>query len=745
MLSPPPTGVIKNNAPMKDMTHAGNTCRLTDVTFKSFICPGGEVEISYSSAEESVVLTNNQSIINTCQTEDTVISDSMFMQSCSDHEEHPYYNPEIKEASLIESHTACLTEVPSTKLPSENLDDKCNSQNSRVFQNDCCGATDVTWKSFVCDGDEVEISDVTRIQDNTIPLPKPELGEFFQDDTLNYTNLSDCDQLYQAKHAHADHPYCSSENDAPVVTTLSQSPKCSEKPVDGLSEVTFKSFNCTGGEIEISDGTRLGDETVSLSANHAVTCIESCSYDVDASILAGDHDFPNGKDHLDHPYCNSENCVTTPNGNFSTSSETPPYSAEAVDEVEQIHLVVTKYKDFTFDSFNQAVDEVEKSTHLFEKTSPLSKDQAKLSFKDNAVPTHVTQENIQDDCEQPSCHVGNDDVVDTPPSSLTNAFKTSNNESVDCQVPDKSNHSICLEDSTEGKVQTCKTESVSCSQIVASAGIPTPVELPQHLENFSEVDFSSAPPESSEGKDSALGSTGNGPVHSNSEEKPCAENFTDVLKVLSECPSVASALQLGILSPVVRRASLSTQKDNRDPALDQFLGDDSALEVEKSLVAPLNLDPAGLWAEYLESPMPRPLFNSTTLGYKPQSGPTPEPDEDVFVKPRVMPQSKVEKPVLDIPVIQEGPLQQQLRQMAEFLMLASGKMGPTAVSDSAPLPANVVVPSQRATPVETHSVCVGTTAVQMVDHSLNTSGQFERKREFSVADSCTITDPLLWK
>lgn len=712
--------MIKNNAPVNDIRAAENTCGHGDVTFKSFICTGGEVEISDSSAcaEESIILPNDQVIKNACEIEDTVTSDSMIVQSCSDHVEHPYYNPEIKEVSLVDIDAACLHEIPSTTLAAGYLDDKCTSQDSGVFQNDCCGEMDVTWKSFICDGGEVEISDITRLQDNTIPLPKPQLGESLQDDNVNSTNFSDYDQLYQAEHA--DHPYCSSENGVPVITTLSESPNSSEKPVNALSDVTFKSFNCTGGEIEISDGSKLGDETVPLSVKHTATCSESCSYDVEPNILADDHDVPNGKDHLDHPYCNNENNSTTQSGNLSTAPETLPDSSETMDEIEQIRLVVPDsqtgiHEGVTFDSFNRAGGEVENSegTHLSGKTSPILEDKAVLSFDDSVVPAY------EDDCEQPNCHVRNDDdVVDTHPSSLTNtSFKTLSNESFNYQVQETSKHSMCPADSA-----------------LPSGGNPTPVEVPQDLEN---VDSSSAPPESSEGKDSALGSTGNGPALYNSEEKPCSENLTDVLKMLSECPSVASALQFGILSPVVRRASLSTQKANRDPTLDQFLGDDSALEVEKSFVAPVNLDPAGLWAEHLESPMPRPLFNSTAVGYKPQSGPVTEPDEDVGVKPCVMPQSKVEKPVLDIPVIQDGPLQQQLRQMAEFLMLASGKMGPTAVSASAP--------SARATPVETHSVCVGTTAVQMVDHSLNTSGQFERKRDFSVADSCTLTDPLLWK
>uniref|UniRef100_A0A087XSH2 Sperm associated antigen 5 n=1 Tax=Poecilia formosa TaxID=48698 RepID=A0A087XSH2_POEFO len=34
--------------------------------------------------------------------------------------------------------------------------------------------------------------------------------------------------------------------------------------------------------------------------------------------------------------------------------------------------------------------------------------------------------------------------------------------------------------------------------------------------------------------------------------------------------------------------------------------------------------------------------------------------------------------------------------------------------------------------------------LKMVDHSLNTSGIFVKKREFSVTDSCTATEPLIW-
>lgn len=723
--------MIQTNASTIDLTTTETACGLGDVTFKSFICPGGEVEITGSSvcAEESIILPKDQAMKNTHETEDTVISDSIIVQSCSEHMEHPYYNPEMKDASLVD--VACLT-TPA----SGDLHDKSDPQ-------------DVTWKSFLCDGGVVEISDVTRLQDETIPLPKGQLGEPLQDNSVNLTNLSDCGRLCEAEHA--DHLYCSGENGVRVITTFSEASSGSEKAANGQSDVTFKSFNCAGGEIEISDDTKLTDETVPLLADPTATCSESYNYGIDPSMLASE-DVQYGDSHLDHPYCNIENDPSTPSGNSPISQEVLPFSLDAVDEVQQISLVVPdsqtgRQEGITCGSFISARSEIEESdsTRLSQKTSPLSDDQAVICqpLDDNSEPASVTQ-------EQSNSYVENDEVVvDTDPpaigtSSLTDtSLKELDNKSVNSQMQETSKSDSTHPEDSALPSMLHRTESSHCSHLSASTETPTPVEV--HLEHVSQVHFSSRPHESSEVKDSALGSSGNGPVIYNSAEKLHAENLPDVLKVLSECPSVASALQFGILSPVVRRASLFILKAHKDPAVVQFLADDSVLEDEKSLVAPANVDPAGLWAEHLESPMPRPLFNSTALGCKPQPGPVTEPVEDVDVKPCAVPHSEVEKPVLDIPLIPDGPLQQQLRQMAEFLFLASGKMGPAAVSAPALPPAAVTVPSARATPAESHSVCVGTTPMKCVDHSVNTSGQFERKRVFSVVDSCTLTDPLLWK
>ncbi|XP_028273957.1 sperm-associated antigen 5 [Parambassis ranga] len=664
---------------------------LGDVTFKSFICAGGEVEILGSSlcAEETVVLPKDQPTYY-YKTEDTISSHSE-VHFC-DHMEHPYHLPEMKDPDAVDLTAAC--EVSNTALVSIDINGKQITQDPRAYQEDCSGAEHVTWKSFVCDGVEVEVSDATKLKDETIPLPKAEHSEPLQDNSVNSTVHSDSGELCEVEHA--DHPYCSSGNVPVIATSDSKMANDPEKSVPGLSDVTFKPFNCTGGEIELSEDTRLPDETVPLPTNNTLTNSDSIWYHVGQSMLAGDHDLENDDSHLDHPYCNILSYPSPSHGSLSTQ-ESLQCSAEN-EEVKKISSVVADCKDGgqegdTFSSVITAGEGVRKSEDNW-RTLPEDKVISSQPRDKNNVST-------LDDKGNPNCYLENSvDVVDTDP------------------------HRTKISDS---------------SLVAVSPESPAPVEAQQYLEYVSQVNSIRGTPEaSSEAKDSAIGSSENGPVLCNSAERPLAKHLSDVVNILSESSPLALLSHLGISSPIVRRASLL--KAHGDPAEDQFLADDSAFEGEKSLLAPGNVSPAGLWADHLESPMPRPLFNSTALGYKAQSVLVKDPVENLGENVCAAPQSQVEKPVLDIPLIPDGPLQQQLRQMAEFLIFASGKMGPS-VCASAPPSTAFKAPSA---PAESHSVCVGTSPLKLVDHSLNTSGLFERKREFSVVDSCTLTDPLLW-
>lgn len=686
------------------MTSTEQTCANADVTFKSFICPGGEVEISDTShsTEESIILPQDQATPNACETEDLEISDSNIIQPCCDHSEHPYHNPEIGDA------------VPDSQ---------------EAVEHNVGGENDVTWKSFACDGGEVEVFDVTTTEEETIHLPAEQLDEHFQDQSVNATNLSD---VHPQHVEHRDHPYSHTDVGVAVCTASSETTNGVEVSESRPSDLTFKSFNCTGGEVQVSHGTALADETIPVPALQSGPFSESYSFCAGASMLVSHPDVQNA-DHLDHLYCNVQSNLSIPDGNVLIAEE--PVSFCAVDEPKHVSLTVcngptNRQQCATSAPFQNSGSEDSHGPHLSRDSALLPDGQAALceasAHNDNDALDASFQGQPRENDQQFGSHLeNNDDPADmNPPALRLDQMLPPCSASVD--LDDKSSNSQIQETLKEER-----PEFPHSSRAEASSETLTPVR----------AHFSNGHEQSSEDKDSALGSSGNGPVDCNSAEKH-VENLTDVLKVLSECPSVASALQFGLLSPVVRRASLFLSRAMGAPAADELLTDDSALEVEKSLLAPVNVNTTGLWAENMDITMPQPLLNSTALGCKPQPNPFTDPTEDGVAVPPKAAQTKEEKPALDVPLIQEGPLQQQLRQMAEFLLLASGKIGPAAVPA---MPQPPSVPSARAPPAECCSVAIGTSPVTWANHSVNTSGQFVRKREFTVADSCTLTDPLLWK
>ncbi|XP_068177210.1 sperm-associated antigen 5 [Antennarius striatus] len=642
----------------------------------------------------------------------------------------------MKDASLGDIETAGICEVSNPALTSGDLDNQ-RSMYDFAF----CGQEDVTWKSFACDGGEVEVCDVTRPQDETIPLPEEQLGITSHD--RSSTDLSYCGQLCQD---HSDHPYCSREDGVAFITAFSQATNASEETVNEMSDVLYKSLNCTGGEIQISDGIELADETVPLPAEQSAIGSELFNNHIDPSILVIDQNVQND-DHFDHPYFHVESYPTTPRGKPDTTQE-PSIRYDAGEEVKQISSEVpsgltVRQQDAAFSPFVNARREAEESDSsiLSLKSSPLPDDQVECHLlPDDCVKTSITLDHIQDEDKQTISTKNNEVIGDTDPSA--NIASSQNNtlvlddESLNFHLLETPNEDSTHQENTLPSVH--QIASPDCNHLTASAKTSSPA----HLENASQEHLSSEHNEYDEAKDSGLCSFKNEPVVSDTREKPHTENLPDVLRVLSECPTVESALKSGLLSPIVRRASLFILGASKEPAADQVLVDESAFECEKTLLAPIN--PTALCVEHLQSPMPRPLFNSTALGCKAQPYKVTEPVEAVEVTTKAVPEPDVEKPLLDNPLIPNGPLQLQLRQMAEFLFLASGKMGPTAVSAPIPPSAAAVGPSAKVSSVESHSVCVGNTPRKWVDHSINTSGQFEKKRDISVLDSCTLTDPLLW-
>uniref|UniRef100_A0A3P9N084 Si:dkey-25o16.4 n=1 Tax=Poecilia reticulata TaxID=8081 RepID=A0A3P9N084_POERE len=556
-----------------------------------------------------------------------------------------------------------------------------------------CGLGDVTFKTFICSGGEVEISDSSDGGGQSLILPKD--GTTFTLNAEAEDSVASPSRTEQSCIEHVERPYSNrsvEQPDSPINCEADEE-KC----------LMWKPFACDGGEVDVSDSTGSQEETVPLTqddlwgpaqddgtnsadctlllpAEHVdhlycssgnddlstaqrsenpdgltlklLNCsggeveiqadadvadetiplshtCSGCNHSMDPSVLASDYDLENSKDHLDHPYCNVKYNSSPPPEEVNTVLNVQPCSAE-------INSVLPHGQDEKFDWKSGESQVSEKML-----TSP--------------------KENYNEE-------------------QTTDRLK---NSEVDTNLPPETNASLKVVDEIPENTPLVASD---CSHLDASAE----TLWQQQLDSRSH----------SEAKDSALGSLG---LCNSAEKAPPVSPA--ILKVLSECPSVASALQF--LSPIVKRASLSALKRPVVSGQDMFLPDDSALEDEKSL-----------WAPQLENPMPRPLLNSTVVSSKPleDSGKKAQPET--------------------VPLIPDGQFQQQLRQMAEFLMMACGKM-------SAGPPAAFMAPSDRADP-PSHSVCVGTSPLKMVDHSLNTSGIFVKKREFSVTDSCTATEPLIW-
>lgn len=683
------------------ITIAEQTSENADLTFKSFICTGGEVEIADTShsAEGSIILPQDQATVNTCESEGLDVSDSNIVQTCSDHIEHPYHNPEIRDAV---------------------------QDSQEAFEQNVAVENNVTWKSFACDGGEVEIFDVTTAEEEAIYLPVEQLDAHLQEQSVNASILLD-DELQHVEHR--DHPYCHADVGVAVTIAPSETTNGLDVSESRPSDLTFKSFHCTEGEVLVSDGTTLADETIPLPALQSGIFSESYSSSAGASMLVGHQDLQNA-DHLDHPYCNVQSNCSVPDGSVFIDVEPSPVEAPKQVSLTVCNSPANRQECVTSASFKNSESEDSDGSHLSRHSAVLPDGQSVLcEASDHNDAPDASVQKTQETSQQLNSNLENSDVPADMNSQTLRSNQTLPTYSESVNLDNKSSNSQIQE--------TLKEEIPEFSHAIhpiASSETCTPVQ----------AHFSNGHEQSSEDKDSALGSFGNGPVACNSAENP-VENFTDVFKVLSECPSVASALQFGLLSPVVRRASLFLSGAMRAPAADDLLIDDSALEVEKSLLAPVDVNATGLWAENVDVTMPQPLLNSTALGCKPQQNAFMEPAEDAAAMPPRANQTKVEKPALDVPLIQEGPLQQQLRQMAEFLLLASGKIGPAGVSALPQPPAIAPVPLARVPPAESCTVAIGTSPVRWANHSVNTSGQFERRREFSVADSCTLTDPLLWK
>uniref|UniRef100_A0A8C7K0X7 Sperm-associated antigen 5 n=2 Tax=Oncorhynchus kisutch TaxID=8019 RepID=A0A8C7K0X7_ONCKI len=664
------------------------------------------------------------------------------------------------------------------------------------------GLGDITFKSFICAGGEIEVSEPSRVVDETIRLPKNQLNisSLPGHDDEN-TCLSDS-MVTQCCDNHVDHVYCDLERDLSTtkadmsfnggsnaslsVPQFTDIAHITEIVTGGQGDVTFKSFICTGGEVEVSEASRVALETILLPTDQPANHHQPYNDSIYQSVIVDELDMQSIEDHADHLYCNMASSAHL--------SFKEPTHCSTMKSIEMVHTneESTGVQNATGGQGHVTVKsfictglevEVSESTRVSKDTILLPENQtvtSHLPYNDRVNP-NIIEEQSSHHVKHPYSHVESEgavwkaDAAAIGEPSMGNASLRSlkDLDDVACQLfPEGPKQGYSHdEDSTVVPAIQLETDRSHCNEFGASARSSTPVDednpsIASHSHSHGSMQ------ESSGATDSALGSSSNAPLLYNTTDKASSENIADVLTELPKIPSVATwagggdALQFEIFSPVLSTTPMTRRRGIQKSSFAQM--EDSALEnsrgcvlnsAEGSSVVPANPD-SRLWGAVLESPMPLPKFNSTAVGAASTCKPPPPPDpvtDTVETRPEVdvphvKSQPKVEKVKMGLldhlpRLVCEEPFQQQLIQMAQFLILASGKMDPVSNPALAPTPAPappVVETTAGTVAEECHSMCVGTTPVRRADRSANTSGQFERKREFSVSDACTSTETLLW-
>ncbi|XP_076150887.1 sperm-associated antigen 5 isoform X2 [Alosa pseudoharengus] len=645
----------------------------------------------------------------------------------------------------------------------------CESTNETSKTDSSSGSPDdpgdITYKSFVCLGGEIQLSDTLNAADVTQGIPL---------DSNSHSTCVDGElaegsfQSFQDGEPHFDHPYYQAEigmissSDVsavtPNVTDMSAFPdnlSASHLPVThhsttDIGDITFKSYDCSGVQIEVL-GTP--DKTSELSAFFKNLSVQDCqalsqstvSFDGREEVLL------RSIQHADHPYCNAEkNTIREPAVCLSHEMSHDVDQALEEDLVFQMHskshveslLQVEEsntdagssngqIEDITFKSFiciGGEVEVLEDASILSEKSAVIMEEKI-LENSQLSVNVTVHEEETsapvlpgEGHVDHPYSEIQRPFASDVPVTNTSSEILVGSERRVD---EDSSGAQfICTNDkmtSVHGEdsaVLSYDRDSSSCTDDVSTKGsAPVPED---NVMTASSAGSQHVPPErSSGGLDSALGLSGN-PLQT-SESEPEEMRRDSPQPVLGEPPFVHSQ-QLS--APSTPKASFLSRSILLDPQVDE--------------------QDSRLWAGALDSPLPPPQLNSTALpsSLTCMSFPPSPPGQALPATPEASVAAVVRTaPHLDPVAAQAGllgygPLQEQLRQMAELLIAASGNM--------APRPA--VVEYQHAvaatTPVKQRSVSVCTSPMQCMERSMNTSVQ--PVVEVPVSDASTTTDSLLW-
>ncbi|KAG7333640.1 hypothetical protein KOW79_002047 [Hemibagrus wyckioides] len=743
-----------------------NLCsRDANITFKSFTCAGGEVEISDRSnlSDRSVLITHDSPDVSPLNNTTVTHEDTE-----GQHEDHLYCR-----------YTTSRTQEDHAYSDHQSLS-RTNS---------------ITFTSFTCPGGEVEIAG-----DEPVVAEEPELQNLVQ----NFGDESS-DEHTELPSCHFDHLYCNTQTSE--LTSGNMEEEEEEEGEEGggggesvnsasisknITDITFKSFTCPGGEVEIAEDSLVKNES-EVHNPESETCEEHT-------------ELPSR--HFDHLYCN-----------IQTSELRSGEEEEDGDEGSVILPAISKKAtDITFKSFPCPGEvKISEDFSLVQNESPVMNQS--LITKDSEVQT-LQSESCGDQTRLPSsqfdppyCNdepecipvqvdgsitrstmldANNPGGVGTESDSysvligssaverrddvtfcfsgaeveIENTYRTSdvstlmkglkiyeqaesspNSElSVVCAesvlVGEKDDHVYCPVVRNDPEVTGSETDAHLNVQI-STSGVVERSERPPRSKGSENTESDVMFPESSsdsievqavrsvQQQDLDQQTSANPEENVLEDENPglgcdVQEVFSDENGKLSHShpgvdgiPENVGDLETQTVQNFIsRNANVSTHADP------EILRSESVeMEAQMKMWSHIILSEPStpkhsalghLWLP--ESPIPPPQLHSTVLT-------TP-----LTPKPASAPQLQKEKVMKDLSTVGQGPLQDQLRKMGELLIAASGKFSaPAAV-----------------TPVQQHSACVWTTPTLQQERSTNTSAVMEERKEIDVSDACTSTDSLLW-
>lgn len=640
-----------------------------DAILKSFGCLEGEVVVEDESvmSEDSVLIRRlaledndplqsdpNETIEPDC-TEDN--------QTTEEHVDHPYYY-RSRSTGLDASSILCQEEEVSTYE-----------------------LGNVTFKSLLCLGGEVQVSGNSAISDESILIKDLASGNHSQCKNTPISKVGI--EAVSVSSQPLGHSYCNWKSlceDSSTISTVDADDvsqtnvahivgiQCTPKNTVNLNnqdqaEITFKGLCCSGVEIEIDDLSNVSKMSV-LMDNLAEEQNPSCLNDTSENDGQSFADLTPGRKHVDHIYCHAKekplvlNILTTEN---EVCSKSQLSSASLLEKLgNPVGSLISLLGNNT-EKMYESCCETEPSKTVANQESN----------------QHLSVLNGKNNMES-------SDVV--PLSDSDDKYKVPKDDS---------------------SVMTRKDVEGYCDQQFL---LERKEAVSYFEENLgSQVAFiESVGLETSILKDKTLGLKDE-EIHPEIEVMRFCDRSGEAVSVNQDLPS-AIALT-GSCTP-------------KTPTLNRSVLHDHTGENPMS----------HLWPELPESPMPPPLLNSTSLANAFSYTPVPQdPAKTKDVEPK-MASADNQKLFNAPPVLGNGPLQEQLRQMAELLMVASGKM-------VVPTPAPVTHHSALVgtSPVVMRSACVWSTPVQQMERSVNTSAVVEILKEVDVSDASTSTDSLLWK